>query len=498
MDYGYIRELNAQLLDKYNNEENKLTFIDCYFFQLTSLALSLFREREMNNKRISISEAFVLRCIIENIAIIRMYDEKDIPEDAVDLLKGYQYICEYKIYKKHPLLEGDTLPLKDMEKNYQDVKDYYREKFGADLRSREFNDIVNSRLPFLMNTYSFHTLIDMYCHDLLHTYEHLSIIVHPVDILTNYCYFGIEAYDNLIDPIFKMIIFEVEKYYTNVVPTFEHEWNYELSYCYGGPGQYSKLVDLHFPQLNCISKFIDYARKDFKVPDDKVCVPEVFFARIYDELESILYDKAFGFSEIIKSKVKPIFELMAVFYYTMKSTPENLELMELFSYINYLKVLDGNIEDKLLKTYSKYKELTNKEIEFEEYKKKITKKSMPEFLGYESINSFVFEMIDELIPNVPGIKDTVKMIYEESQNLSHGNGYMLLSNYGAFMDSFTASQAIDELLYALITKFNDDVQNGDKAKAKYDFAKLKKKYDKLYVDKFLSLKLLSESMVEIK
>ena len=48
MKYGYVRQVNQVLLDKYNNGK-KLTFMDYYAFQLTSFGLSLFREHLLFN-----------------------------------------------------------------------------------------------------------------------------------------------------------------------------------------------------------------------------------------------------------------------------------------------------------------------------------------------------------------------------------------------------------------------------------------------------------------
>ena len=109
MKYGYVRELNAILLDKYNNNEYELTFVDYYMFQITSFGLSLFRELNLDNQRFSLSQAFAVRCIIEALAVLRMYDTEEMPEFASDLLRGNQFICEYRTYKKYPNLHGIIL-----------------------------------------------------------------------------------------------------------------------------------------------------------------------------------------------------------------------------------------------------------------------------------------------------------------------------------------------------------------------------------------------------
>ena len=486
MNYGYIRELNCNLLDKYNNNEEELTFIDYYLFQLTSFGLSLFREHMLNNSRISLSEAFLIRCIIEDIAVMRMYDIEEIPDDCTDLLKGYQFIGEYKIFKKHKNLDGIVFSFNDIEQNFNDVKDFYYQKFGSELSSKKFRSIVNGRLPFLMENYSFHSLIEMYCPEFLDIYQQLSIIIHPSEIITNYCYLQIDLYQNVLKPIFETIVKEISKYYPNLTPTYNHEWGYECAYCFGTKDSYSDIVNIHFSQLYFLKKLKQQIRKDSKLDDDMVCLPEVFFGRIYDELESIIYDRAFGFSEVIKSKIKPIFEFFAVFYYalTVENNYDILNLMQAYTMINYLKVMNEDIEDEIKKIYPLYKRVFNNEILYEDFVKIITNKSMPEFLGFDDINSFVFKMIDELVIDLLWQKDMFKMLYEESQTLSHGNGYMLSSNYGTFMDVDAACGAIDVLILALLGKYNDTIQkNNVTKKLKYDIKKLYKEYIMIHKEK---------------
>jgi len=486
MKYGYVRQVNQVLLDKYNNGK-KLTFMDYYAFQLTSFGLSLFREHLLFNDRVSISQAFMIRCIIEDLAVIRMYDEKDIPEELSELLRGYQFICEYKMYKRHECLDGKIFDLEEMEKNYNDVKDFYYQKFGTELSSKEFKSIVNSKLPFLMENYSFHKLISMYRPELLDIYQYLSIIVHPSELVTNYCYFEIDSLESVMKNIFEEISNIIEKYYPNIVVDIKFQWENECSICFGNGESYSELVKVYKPQLDFLRKICNQIHKNLKLPDDKVCLPEIFFSRLFDELESILLDRAFGLSEIIKCKIKPIFEFFAVFYYTLSldESSEKLILMEAYTSINFLKILNEDVSDLIKQVYPIYKNAINKDIEFDKFEALIIKKSMPEFLGIKDINAFVFNMIDGLIINVLWQRDTFRMLYEESQALSHGNGYVLASNDGAFMDSKAACDAIDVLILSLIDMYNKIVQKSNSNKMKYDIGKFFLEYQKIHYAKKL-------------
>ncbi|RIA78571.1 hypothetical protein EI71_00132 [Anaeroplasma bactoclasticum] len=480
MKYGYVRELNAILLDKYNENEYGLTFVDYYMFQITSFGLSLFRELNLDNQRISLSQAFDVRCIIEALAVLRMYDKEEMPEYASDLLRSNQFICEYRTYKKYPKLHGITFDLEEMERNYNDAVSYYREKIGTDISSKDFKKIIKGKLPHLMEDYSYYSLISMYCPEFVDTYQHLSVILHPSEIVTNFCYLEIESVIDILGKIFDAITELIEKYYPNIIPSYEHNWEYECEYCFGDGTNYSPLVIAGKPQLMLIKELTLKIHEDLKLPDGEVCLPEVFFGRVYEELESILYDKAFGFSEIIKSKVKPIFELFATFHYSLKQGEGSLilDLMQYYTIINYLKVKNEPFEDELNKSYEIYKKQFNSEITLDKYTDLITKNFMPVYLGYEDIKGFVFEMIDDLVIDILHQKDSCKMLYEESQCLSHGNGYVLSSNVGAFLDSDSACKSIDVLLLALFKEYAEIVKkNNLPKKLKYDIKSLLKKYE---------------------
>ena len=488
MKYGYVRELNAILLDKYDNNEYELTFVDYYMFQITSFGLSLFRELNLDNQRFSLSQAFAVRCIIEALAVLRMYDTEEMPEFASDLLRGNQFICEYRTYKKYPNLHGIIFDLEEMEKNYNYVVSCYREKIGVDLSSREFKNIIKGKLPHLMDNYSYYSLISMYCPEFVDVYQHISVILHPSEIVTNFCFLEIESIVDVLDQIFDSITALIEKYYPDITPSSEHNWEYECDYCFGDGTNYSPLVIADKPQLMFIKELTFKIHKDLKLQNDEVCLAEVFFGRVYEELESFLYDKAFGFSEVIKSKVKPIYELFATFHYCLKMGEESqiIELMQYYTKINYLKVKKENFEDELKKSYDIYKKEFNNEIPFDKYTDLITLNFMPVYLGYKDIKGFVFEMIDDLIIDKLHQKDICKILYEESQSLSHGNGYVLSSNEGTFRDSDSACKSIDVLLLALFKEYAGIVEKSNLPnKLKYDIKALLKKYEVIHNTKIL-------------
>ena len=128
----------------------------------------------------------------------------------------------------------------------------------------------------------------------------------------------------------------------------------------------------------------------------------------------------------------------------------------------------------------------NIDIEYTEFERLVIKKTMPEYLGFSDINSFVFKMIDDLSTDFMWQKDMLKMLYTESQSLSHGNGYMLISNDGTFMDSNAACKAIDVLLWSILKEYKDSVFKLTNKKLQYDINKLFDEYSKIHFEKIIA------------
>lgn len=76
--YGIFRQLNSDILSKYNEDESSLKFYDFYLFHMTSFSCGILYELLQNCSRISTSQLFFVRSLIEDIAVIRMYDNVDV------------------------------------------------------------------------------------------------------------------------------------------------------------------------------------------------------------------------------------------------------------------------------------------------------------------------------------------------------------------------------------------------------------------------------------
>lgn len=163
MDYSRLRFLNKLISNKYERNKNEVVFIDYYLFHLSSFSLSLYREdavaKSENRERNTLSTLFLVRSIIEDISIIKYY-EIEKPENAEKLLKSFWAIKEYNIYKKYTEYDGIIFDLKEMESNYNLVKNEYKKIYDdMELNSREQNKKLNSIIPFLKNGYTLKSFI---------------------------------------------------------------------------------------------------------------------------------------------------------------------------------------------------------------------------------------------------------------------------------------------------------------------------------------------------
>lgn len=492
MDYSRLRFLNKLISNKYERNKNEVVFIDYYLFHLSSFSLSLYREdavaKSENRERNTLSTLFLVRSIIEDISIIKYY-EIEKPENAEKLLKSFWAIKEYNIYKKYTEYDGIIFDLKEMESNYNLVKNEYKKIYDdMELNSREQNKKLNSIIPFLKNGYTLKSFIGDFFPKYKEIYKKISVCIHPISILLNYNEVILD-YDELFKNIFTDVESIILKYYPNVESytkfTFEFEYT---QYYYDGNTKNIHVLNFQ-SQINNINQIKSIIENNLnKTPDYKIHV--MFLDKILSIINSISIDRAFGFSEIIKSKFKAFSELCSTYYYLLSKDRESL-LSEYNTIINYytkynLNILKPNKNDKV---FSLYKRIIN-EVSFEDFNKMLNNE-LPVYLGFNSIKEFVFTMNKELFKDKSTIGD---LLYEESQAFSHGNGYLLSATDGAFNDYKSVIQVIDLLLGLILEyyleneKIKAKIQNEFKGKHKkniYDIPKLFNQYYKIINSKWM-------------
>ncbi len=481
--YSKMRSINKYIMDKYN--EASLKFYDYYMFQLSSYYLSLYRELTIyNNMELpSLSEIFVVRSMIECLAILKLYETGGIPEDSKYLLFGYRYLAEKKLYTKFDSLPQELIDKDKLIQYFDEAKDIYQDTLSSKGKKKK---ILNSKLPFLMEEISFDTLIEENLNDLLAPYKFFSVIIHPNDIITAYCEqeFLPDLFKEVVKIVNDLTVYYAQKYYADVKEELNTSFISEYNYLYK-----DNIVKNNLKSLSdCLYKISQYIHIDLNIPNDKVNLHEAFFNRLTSEIDSYITDVIFGYSEVAKSKVKVILELMASFYHIIDSDADTINLIQIFTTANLDKelgnLIDGNSIDKEIfnNVYIKYNEIMDTNLTLDEFFDRLLTKNLAVLLNKESINKFVYEMVDSLITDKNN-GDIIKMNYLEAQLLSHGSGYTITANEGAFLDTDTIFIHMYKLIIKLIDKYYNTLIDHEKElninlnNFKYDFNKLKKELE---------------------
>jgi len=436
--------LNDEILEKEKKNEN-LTFIDHYAFQASSYIISLIHNKVMINRK-TICSAFILRSLIECMSLMKMYLAGKIPECATDLLNEYNYIVEYNIYKRYEKeLDGKAFDFKQIQENYELTKAKYKDH--VNLTPGKFKKLIGSKVPFLLDEYSFDEIIKNNCQDYYKFYRLLSVIVHPSDLLL--------TYPTLQNEDLQPLTFRLFSDFLDIVAKEYKEYNFKCKKTLN-----DELL-LIFPQ-NINSQYLDYATKE---KDSLYNIAEIIekkfkensmsyiLKELGNSIEEMAIDKTFGFSEIVKCKFKPVMEILATYNYIRKlpHTVETKYLEELFTIstrINLMEIYEDNSIEQINKAFELYKNVKSN-ISYEDFSKNY--KYTLGFIPYkQSFNQFVRTLIDDFVKKDDTLNAHMKMVYDESQFLSHANGYMISSNTGAFMEYSSVIVFVDYLTLALL------------------------------------------------
>lgn len=472
-------QINDYILKKSENEE--LTFIDHYMFQATSYLISILHDNLLLKEQ-SYNKCFIYRSLIEVITIMKMYLAGDVPTDAEELINSYNYIAEYNIYKRYKsVLDKKEFNFEEIENNFKNTKSMYREVLN-DINSSKFKDLLNSKLPFLKDDFTFDSLIQKYSPGFYSTYRILSVMVHPNDLLLTVDFLGSIEFEVLEANIHLVVFDIIKKCYLNVKLSSTKTLREEISLISS-----NEINNLYLNMATAQKKTL-FKLADMIEEKHNENTQSILFRELGKAVESMAIDKTFGFNEIVKCKFKIVIEMLALNYY-ISTLPHNLEdqfLEELVTKHTRLKLMEIYGIDQKEKLEDAYKCYMNydKNISFEEFKKKFFK-SLGFVPGDISITKFVFNFIDALTKDNQDFGNHMKMVYDESQFLSHANGYMISSNSGAFMDYssviiFTdvCIEYIIELYYNRYKLYNESKGEHKYNKFIYDLNKCLKDYKK--------------------
>lgn len=177
--FDVFSSLNSLLLQNFEKDK-EFSFLDYFAFQSTSYAISIIHNAIYIGHE-SIANIFILRSLIESISEMKMYLAGDIFKESEGLLREYSFIAEHNIYHKYENLDGKLFNLKDIDDNFEKEKKKYADI--SKLSSKDLNNLLRSRLPFLLEKESFDSIIEEYCPEAYDYYHLLSIWIHPNDLL---------------------------------------------------------------------------------------------------------------------------------------------------------------------------------------------------------------------------------------------------------------------------------------------------------------------------
>ncbi len=119
--FGKIYDYNYKLMKRSEDLslENHYAFMDIVDFHITSNALSLLKNL-YHGYQDSIGSLQNVRCIIEGIALKKMYSAGDISTEQIELLQKQVFLIEYNEYNKFDLIDKILIPEK-LERDYKEA-----------------------------------------------------------------------------------------------------------------------------------------------------------------------------------------------------------------------------------------------------------------------------------------------------------------------------------------------------------------------------------------
>lgn len=457
--YAPIKYLNNELLKKSNIPYYVgATFNDAIQLTITSNALSLIKG-VMQKNYWSITNALNVRNIIECLTLVIMDTQGDITQDQKDLFIEQYKLIEYESYASDGGEKFECmLDLQDLIARNEEAKAKF---IQSGVTEKKLKRVANSRLPFLCKEYiSFNELIEKYCPDLLDGYIELSQMIHPASYSYKRNY---EQYDALVFIVLHVLRNLYKDKDKGSVLTFKEEE--VLLYC-GGlkfKENYSeRLYDLQkaqWEELLSLSKDLKYFFGGNNYISD-------FIGELVLVIHDLNTDSQLGYTENVKLKFKVVAEMLACFnkvYFGFLKTEEvnyygeMLKKHELIKiYERCKEIVPQDLKDEIYNSYMK--NFTNSNLSEEQFFKAFDKPLgfLIDECGvsptYTALVKEFFELLykDEIIhieKYTEGrdvkLKDYFSLVYKESNNMSHGCGYLFFTNTGAWMDDINIIHFLD-------------------------------------------------------
>lgn len=436
--YSIISAYNNKILEKSNNHiiELKTIFEDSILFYISSHALSYLKNLWFNNLQ---SSGMFLnsRCIIEGYALFKMNKNKPFTKDQIELFVKQFNLIEFKNYNQIKNIYNKVLSYEKLQKDFNDSLKIYKEKLNV--TNKKLKGIRKAQLPFLgKERTSFEQLVRENTEFIKH-YKLFSQMIHPHDhgnAKVNNVYLMQDDMLNVLEELFGNISAQPSRTLEKDLTDFHKNdiMEHPLSILFNNQIMVIEGV---------INAFIE---------QDGISYVSNMFTDIRLLLEELKTDITLGYSEQIKMKFKVFLEMFACFDLIYFKKKEHLYKMLNFHSEHKLRInAEEDNDEYLLKAYEYFKNNYKTNLNLDTFTKTFNK-TLGFLITYDNkiptINDLVFDFIDKTTSDLPAVEgmdvgDTIKLLYKESQMLSHANGYLYFSNYGAWADDVPPIVFID-------------------------------------------------------
>ena len=460
--YALVKTINTQLITKSNKSDYSIAdFTDAMDLAITSNALSLIKAVIQDNYY-SITNLLNIRNIIEHHVLLLMEESGNISDTQKELFNEQYKLIEYKSYKDNKLvLTGTVIDPEQMEENYLSAKSMFIKHGFSESNVKAF---LQTRVPFLCDKkFNFNSAIKKYCPDFEEAYIYLSRRIHPS---TYYEPVNTEYVQRII----MVIVFMLTDRYTKqnisskmALPYFE-----ESRIVYGTPqlpsfGQI--LFDIQKKQWEITMNIADFFAKKLKENNYVSC----FFREVSMVIHDINTDSHLGYCENTKLKFKAIAEMFACFDKTYFQKDPNQGqaaylLMDIHEVLKDYEMYGKDAPaDILEKAFDRYKEAyPNSKISIDTFSKSFRKSTG--FLIDEKgtcitlcklVSNYIETLLSEIKNTEQGENfiELYKLLYFESQNMSHGCGYLYFANQGAWSEDINVILFLDKSIQYVLGKF---------------------------------------------
>lgn len=429
--YGKVYSYNNRLLnfsEKKLRKEEHYKVIDIFDFYITSHAQAYLKNLYFDNI-FSVGFLFNIRCMMEGLALKKMYQKGKISSIQEELLQKQVFLIEYRYYHNSYVedIVGDILVADKLNKDRSDAWDFYKERLKGLYTEKQIERICNSSIPFLCNTKtSYRQIIEEELgKECAHLYGYYSSLIHPS---VNSFYLNEGTIKSGL-AFLEIII----KEYDDLPPS---EYSLKTDYSLTGVGPSRSFIELCQKQQDLIDNIADAFEQKFY--NNYVSNTLRTIAPFYLEMS---IEKSLGLTEQIKSKWKSLIELQSTFYdIYCESAMDNRKFQLLDEHMRIQTLRNFELKYSMDEAYTVYSTIFSNPCTRKDFEQGFLKE-----LGYTIDENGRVKSLSEIVRTFAKHFDcettqgttlgkAMVLDYLESQMLSHANGYMWFSNQGAFMD----------------------------------------------------------------